>query len=148
MARGAVLSPPYTAARVFLEWAIDLWPYVNGKAIVAGLSLKEMNSSEMVDVIHYFFEDDFNVGSGETLEAISEMRKVVYETLYNTPYNYAIKTSNKDSFTASKGPYDTSFNDLTPFDPASQPTKPYVPPTEFQEDSPLPFGSALDGPLG
>lgn len=114
-----------------------------------------MEASEMVDVLHYLFEDDFLSTHPEIVEAKSDIRTLIYESLYEEEYRYKVKKSNttynangqsvSDGF---YGAYDAE-DDLTPFDPmAGGPTKPYVPPTDFDGNSPLPFGGVLDGPLG
>jgi hypothetical protein len=144
MACRGVFKPPYAAARAFIEWAVDLWPYVNGKALVSGLKLVEMDAADMVDVLHYYFEDDLNIVSQEQVAAKSESRSVIYRTLYGTTYKYRVDTGMK-SETASSS---TSFDDLVPFDPSNSVTKPYVPPTEFDPDAATPFGMTLDAPLG
>lgn len=110
---------------------MDLWPYVNGKAITLGLNLEEMEMSQMLDVIHYFFEEDSRVGSAEEAEAISAMRTTLYAVMYGTQYKYRI---NIDKTGNSAGMGGT--------------TKPYIPPTDFDADSVSPFGSVLDSPLG
>jgi hypothetical protein len=144
MASGTVFTPPYAAARAFIEWAVDLWPYVNGKALVSGLKLAEMDAADMVDIFHYYFEEDLNIVSQEQVAAKSESRSVIYRTLYGTTYKYRVDTEMK-STTASGS---SSFDDLTPFDPSNNVTKPYVPPTEFDADASSPFGRTLDAPLG
>jgi len=149
MARRGVFKPPYAAARAFLEWAIDLWPYVNGKALVSGLRLADMDSTDMIDVLHYYFEEDIAASSGEQMEARSESRSVIYRTLYGTQYKYAMSTSDKTyNSDGSKLPDDGFYSDLEPFDPSENVVKPYVSPTELDEDSYLPFGKTLDAPLG
>ena len=149
MARRGVFKPPYAAARAFLEWAIDLWPYVNGKALVSGLRLADMDSTDMIDVLHYYFEDDIAASSAEQMEARSESRSVIYRTLYGTQYKYAMGTSDKKyNSDGSNLPDDGFYSDLEPFDPSENVVKPYVSPTELNEDSYLPFGKTLDAPLG
>lgn len=143
MASGTVFTPPYAAARAFIEWAVDLWPYVNGKALVSGLKLAEMDSVDMVDVLHYYFEEDLNVVSQEQVAAKSESRSVIYRTLYGTPYKYRVDAGIKATASSS-----SSYDDLVPFDPSNSVTKPYVPPTEFDPDMAKPFGTVLDAPLG
>jgi hypothetical protein len=145
VASGTVFTPPYAAARAFLEWAVDLWPYVNGKAIVSGLKLAEMDAADMVDVLHYYFEDDLNLVSQEQVAAKSESRSVIYRTLYGTTYKYRVDTSAGSTATASGS---QSFDDLVPFDPSNNVTKPYVPPTDFDAEMSKPFGTVLDAPLG
>lgn len=104
----------------------------------------------MIDVLHYYFEDDLSAASPEQAEARSQARSVVYRTLYGTTYKYALPKSSTGSGTYSDGsklPDDGFFGDIEPFDPTNNVTKPYVPPTEFDVESPLPFGRVLDAPL-
>jgi hypothetical protein len=112
---------------------VDLWPYVNGKAITLGLNLGELEVSQMLDLIHYFFEEDSRFSTAEEAEAVSQMRSVIYGMLYGTTYKYKVgKSSNSN--------VGEGFN--------TGETKPYIPPTEFDADSYLPFGNTLDAPLG
>jgi hypothetical protein len=154
MARRGVFKPPYAAARAFLEWAIDLWPYVNGKAIMSGLRLADMEASDMCDVLHYFMEEDLSASTAEQAEAKSEARSVIYRTLYGKTYKYAMNKSSSgrnSSYSAdgSSLPDDGFYGDLDiePFNPSENVHKSYVPPTELNEESPLPFGKVLDAPL-
>lgn len=111
-----------------------------------------MDAKDMTDVLHYFFEEDLELPSAEMAEAKSEVRKIVYESLYGLTYKYAYKSSDSSrvyangSGTQSDG-YVGSDN-LEPFDPSPMTRKAYVPPTEFNPDSPMPFGKTLDAPLG
>jgi hypothetical protein len=111
---------------------------------VSGLKLAEMDSSDMVDVLHYYFEDDLSVVSQEEVAAKSESRSVIYRTLYGTTYKYRVDTGVKS--TTASGSH--SYDDLVPFDPSNSVTKPYVPPTDFDADMSKPFGTVLDAPLG
>tara|TARA_B110000977_G_scaffold200698_1_gene292191 strand:- start:1887 stop:2225 length:339 start_codon:yes stop_codon:yes gene_type:complete len=112
---------------------VDLWPYINGKAITLGLDLEGMEMSPMLDVIHFFFEEDSRYASGEEAEAVSKMRTQIYSGMYGTTYKYAVKSS------SSKGA--SGFGD-------DMELKPYIPPTEVDIDSPQPYGSVLDAPIG
>lgn len=150
MARRGVFKPPYAGARGLVEWAIDLWPYVNGKALVSGLVLKEMELADMLDVIHYFFEEDVKVGSTEEAEAKSQTRSVIYRDLYNQTYKYGVKNSGQsynysnDSY-PSEGFVGTTDEEIP--NPMKPPTKAFVPATEVNADNPLPFGQIVDPPL-
>lgn len=153
MARRGVFKPPYAAARSLIEWAVDLWPYVNGKGLVHGMKIAEMEGTEMLDVIHYFFEDDLLVSTSEEVEAKSTVRTTIYEDLYGVRFKYKLTPSSKN-YNAGGGklPDDGFYgaqeiNEFDP-DPVKKVTKPYVPPTEFNPDSPMPFGRTLDAPLG
>jgi len=148
MAGGAVFKPPHRAAIGLLEWGIDLWPYINGKALVSGLQLASMNASDMLDVLHFFFEEDLNYSTAEQAEAVSKVREMVYRDMYGLTYKYAYKQSkNKTkSFDADDDNYD--FDDLVPYDPTSNSVKPYIPPTEFDAEVGLDFGMGnIEPPL-
>lgn len=99
----------------------------------------------MVDVLHYYFEEDLSVVSQEEVAAKSESRSVIYRTLYGTTYKYKVDTGSNRQTTASGS---SSFDDLVPFDPSNSVTKPYVPPTDFDPEMAKPFGTVLDAPLG
>jgi hypothetical protein len=115
---------------------VDLWPYVNGKALTLGLSLAEMELSNMLDVLHFFFEEDSRFVSAEEAEAVSALRSSLYKDLYGVKYRYgASKTKNNQM----------SANDYPDF---LDETKPYIPPTEFDPDRADPFGGLLDAPIG
>lgn len=125
---------------------------------MSGLRLAEMEATDMVDVLHYFFEEDLAVASAEQMEARSNARSSVYRTLYGTTYKYEMKSKsgvNGSNTYAADGttiPTDGFFgdDDITPFDPTNnvpKETKPYIPPTDMDADSPLPFGKTLDAPL-
>ncbi len=112
---------------------------------MSGLKLVEMDSADMVDVLHYYFEEDLNLVSQEQVAAKSESRSVIYRTLYGTTYKYRVETGGGSTSTASGS---HSFDDLVPFDPSNNVTKPYVPPTDFDPNMSKPFGTVLDAPLG
>lgn len=131
MANRTVLRSPGRAARGLVEWAIDLWPQVNGKAIVNKVDLLELDSADMVDVIHYFFDEDMRYASYESALMHSKLREQIYGSLYEKHYKYAMK--------------DSSSLDVSSVDEG---IKPYVPPTEFNPESSNPFGSVLDAPIG
>lgn len=103
----------------------------------------------MLDVLHFLFEDDALVPSGEAAEARDKMRSQIYQELYGTTYDYGAQyESNLTGNPEIDYPLDE--DDIpTPVDPfaRSQATKPFIPPTRFVEDSDSPFGSVLDAPL-
>jgi hypothetical protein len=49
---------------------IELWPFVNGKALTDGLQLSSMEASDMLDVAHYYLESDFKASTPEELQEI------------------------------------------------------------------------------
>lgn len=87
----------------------------------------------MLDVVHYFFEEDARYSSAEEAEAVTRMRSQIYSGLYGTTYKYAVKTNVSPGASG-------SVDDMA--------LKPYVPPTEVDIDSPMPYGSVLDAPIG
>ena len=131
---------------------------MHGQAIVRGLRLTEMDSSDMLDVIHYFFEVDHQMATAEEAEAKSNIRTQIYQSLYNKNYKYQYKSQsssnsyNYSTTTASGEPLSDGFvggvDADDPLAPEKGPTKPFVPATEFNPDSPNPFGGTLDPPSG
>lgn len=94
----------------------------------------------MLDVIHYFYEEDLNFHTVEHAKMAESRRVAIYKHLYDVDYKYATSgaaTSNAGG----------DFGDLEPFDPSNAPVKPYFPPTEVDADSYNPFGSVLDAPI-
>lgn len=89
--------------------------------------------SQMLDVIHYFFEEDSRYASAEEAESLSQTRTTLYAVLYGTTYKYPIKISKTDASSMSG---------------SAGGTKPYMAPTQFDADSAMPFGNLLDSPLG
>jgi hypothetical protein len=87
------------------------------------------------------------VSSGEQAEARDAMRTQIYGELYKTYYKYGVKSSKSTDFSALDDPYDDMPMPVDPME-KSFATKPYVPPTTFDEGSSRPFGSVLDAPLG
>jgi hypothetical protein len=95
------------------------------------VDLLELDSADMVDVIHYFFDEDMRYASYESALMHGKLREQVYGSLYEKHYKYAVKDSTDSSSSTADGGI-----------------KPYVPPTEFNPESSSPFGSALDAPIG
>jgi hypothetical protein len=105
-----------------------------------------MDASDMLDVLHYYFEEDLRYSNAEEADAVSSVRTSLYRTMYETEYRYKVssKKAGKGSNSYASG---TDFDDLTPFDPETAETKPYVPPTQF-DSSGVDSSGILDGPLG
>ncbi len=110
--------------------------------------------SDMVDVLHYMFEENTSsMETGEQLEAREKMRGLLYSKMYGREYRYAMETSSSGSRGLDNldPPLDDDIGDApTPIDPfqKSNVPKPYFPPTDLNPDATLPFGRALDAPLG
>jgi hypothetical protein len=114
---------------------------------MAGIKLEELETRDMLDVLHYLFEEDLSIYSAEHFEAKNKTRKVLYPTLLGKPYKYSSAENSNNDY----GLEDLD-DPLEPFDPnqkISREVKPYMPPTNFNPDAPNPFGSALrEAPLG
>ncbi len=102
--------------------------------------------SDMLDVMHFYMEEDFSRSStAEQSEAKDKARELIYSSLYNQKYTLARK--NKDYQTAnSSGEFYE--DEIVPVDPLKEPTKSYFPSTDFNPESPKPFGDLLDAPIG
>ena len=110
-----------------------------------------MEARDMLDVIHYFFEEDMFYSSAEQAEGRDRARQQIYQQFYESEYPYAVNVGNSmnASGVTSKN-FDIEEEELVPFDPLqkNKPTKPFIPPTPVNAKSTQPFGSVLDGPLG
>ncbi len=110
----------------------------------------------MLDILHYFFEEDYRTVSQDAALRISAVRETLYQSLYETNYPYAIAASAGVAQNAYK--YDPSdfaddeefdttnqLSDVKAFSPAA---RPYTPANQPVANSPKPFGDILDAPLG
>jgi hypothetical protein len=128
---------------------------MNGKGLAHGLQLSGMEASDMLDVVHYFLEEDFSASSSEQADARSRMRITLYKSLYDQEYKYAMSKSRTHDFDTTVGPpvndaYATEAPEepVVPFDPTRNNTsKGYMEPTPLKEDSSQPFGKILDSPM-
>ena len=106
-----------------------------------------MPASDMLDVIHYFFEDDLNYSTAEQAEARDKTRDSIYQELYHSSYKYSRKTSNGAYEPSPADEVDTPEEKMPePFNPAQRP-KAYVEPTKVNADLQKPFGNVLDAPF-
>lgn len=106
-----------------------------------------MEGPDMVDVIHFLFEEDARYSSGEEAESVSKLRSMVYSTMYNTTYKYGSSSGASASSGGRRYVNDSDSMDFSDL-PIPKEVKPYVAPTDFNPNSAMPFGSALDAPLG
>jgi hypothetical protein len=123
-----------------------------------GVRLVDLEASEMLDVIHALFEEDNMAQSAEEFEARGKMRNALYRDLYGRTIRYGAATNDTTS-DISEDPEESLLDDdltmdsgVNAFDPlkreVKEPPKPYIPPTQFDPDGALPFGSVLDAPMG
>lgn len=131
---------------------------MNGKAIMNGIRLDSLDSADMVDVLHYMFEEDMFVSTGEEAEHKSKVRTTLYKEFYDKDYQYKVSSSSARTTYGGNSyadgtllpPLDEEFDtsDIEPFDANKKSkTKPYVPPSNFNPESPMPFGMNIDAPL-
>lgn len=113
---------------------------------MSGLQLSSMEVSDMLDVMHVIIEDDLTSSqTGENSEVKSKMRTILYREFYDRAYQFS--TANPD-FSVEEPLEGYVGDDIKPFDPKKQATKPFVPATNFDENSAKPFGKILDAPIG
>jgi hypothetical protein len=114
---------------------------------VSGLNLKEMDATDLVDVLHYFFEEDHvRYESSEHAESASKMRSRLYQDLYGRDFKYAIQANSSGTSGGRKYVSNGDDSDYDDFGTNDQ-VKPYIPPTQFNPDSADPFNGALDAPI-
>jgi hypothetical protein len=113
-----------------------------------------MNASDMLDVLHYFFEDDMNYASAEHADAKDRSREIIYQDFYGHKYAYSNTQARAGAnYSASGQGIVKDFNaadeeeKIEAFDPMKKPPKPFVPATNVNASSPKPFGAVLDEPL-
>lgn len=129
---------------------------------MSGVDLLEMEASQMMDVLHFQFEEYFTFYGEEHLGSANGIRNSIWTNLYGTKFKYEIKASKRPSSNASASYTDSygSYSDddlsglgsVDPFSPRDrsengEEIKPYIPPTDFNPDATNPF-PGLDGPLG
>lgn len=88
----------------------------------------------MLDVLHFFFEEDSRYHTGEEAKGVEALRVALYETMYKTTYRY--RAGNGGSAPNARGYAADNFE-----------TKSYIPPTDFDPEASNPFGAALEAPL-
>lgn len=83
------------------------------------------------------------------LEAKGKFRQTIYREFYQTEYKYAYESSGSRTAQSIDPPIEDIDDTPVPIDPfeRSGATKPFISPSLPDEDSPLPFGRALDAPL-
>jgi hypothetical protein len=126
---------------------------------MSGLNLSSMEADDMLDILHYMFEEDMFVNSVEQIESRRKTRKLIYQEMYEREYEYGVTTgaqaSDSDFYAPDTYPEDgfmANGDPIIPFNPDESGvefnSKPYMPPTNFNPDSSLPFGVKIDSPLG
>lgn len=104
-----------------------------------------MPASDMLDVLHFYFEEDNSLSTEAEVRTRSRTRELLYGKMYGRPYRYAYTPSEPQE---EDDEDDFESDEITPFNPKNRPVKEYIPPTPFDPDSSNPFGTILDAPLG
>lgn len=112
----------------------------------------------MLDVLHYFLEQDLVEADSMQHPTKNAHRSRIYREFYGVTYKYDHQSEDYEETTASgyvgsptqiDPDFDVSseLNSVRAFNPRENPAKPYVPPTEFDGASAAPFGNLLDAPM-
>lgn len=98
----------------------------------------------MLDVLHYFFEDDMLPRWDQDADTKSKVRVALYDSMYSKKYKYAINTEQRHA------DFEFGDDDVETYEPndlyAPAPdgvVKPYFPPTDPDE-----LSSILGAPMG
>ena len=103
--------------------------------------------SNMLDVLHYLFEEDVNFISPEQMEGKSRTRQIVYEKIYERVFEYGM-TPSPDYYDSPNEFGDAgAYVEKKPY--TNSEVKPYIPATNFDPSAPNPFQGVLrESPLG
>lgn len=117
-----------------------------------GVKLTSLSSPDLLDVIHYMFEEDLQVSTAEEAEAKDSYRVSLYRSLYDTEYMYARSKSSSSNtdYGLLDPPLDEELEDFSSEDIYAKNSvpKPFIPATNFNPGLENPFaGSKLDAPL-
>jgi len=108
-----------------MHWASETWPYVNGKALLmsgGNIRLMEMEASDMLDVLHFLFEEDFTAVQEDHARSRSAIRDTLYSELYGVNYSFKMKDPKgmQPRRASNEFQYPEEFEDMgevKPFDP-------------------------------
>lgn len=133
---------------------------------MSGVRLPLLESCDMMDVLHYMFEQDLDSSTAEQAEAKSKIRENIYDLFYERRYKYGLSSKSDKQFDLDSDPgfVNNPESGIIPVNPSERakevgsampaakknPTnlkKRYIPPTQFDEDSEVPFGKLLDPPM-
>lgn len=109
----------------------------------------------MLDVLHYFFEDDLFYSSAEQAEGRDRSRVAIYQDFYDSSYAYSAQGTSSaggQRMSMNFDNIDLAVDDeeaIVPFDPLQKQkaVKPFIRPTAVNAAAELPFGDILDGPM-
>lgn len=120
-----------------------------------GLRLEQLDASDMLDVLHFFFEESINFSTAEQAKSVDSIRTKIYSDMYNKTYKYGsgtgsgFNTNSASDFDFEEENPEPVQEEVNPFNPRHKvPAKAFVPATDFSEDDDNPFGKLLDAPAG
>ena len=119
----------------------------------------------MLDVFHYFLEEDYRYTSEYEPVYKDAFRENLLKSFYGIDYKYKNQDYNSEQredlnrisdnlenykmeWNTPESENDQEFEILTPFNPRKSDAQPYIAPTEMANDDQKPFGNILDSPLG
>ena len=106
----------------------------------------------MLDVIHYYFEQDHRYASFEEASFKDQFRSSIFKNLYESDYVFGMSNDDTPDYTISDSgldaPLEMNQEVIEPFNPRAKSVKGFIQPTNLNENSTKPFGSVLDEPLG
>lgn len=91
------------------------------------MNLKEMEVSNMLDVLHFFLEEDLRYPSVDAARFHESIRRAIFSDWYGVEQP-DIQVAQPDTAN-------------------SEPIKPFIPPTPIDYDSPEPFGEFIGAPV-
>lgn len=115
----------------------------------------------MVDVLHFWFEEDMTAVTAEHAQARSGIRIALYRELYGTRYKYALKEPNNQASMSTpdfstptpangdKVEYLTEeeSKNIDPFNPTRKNVERVQAPTPMNAGKSRPFGNLIDPPM-
>lgn len=102
--------------------------------------------NNMMDVLHYLFEEDVNFVSPEQMQSRTRIRQLVYKQVYDKVFEYGI---NEESDFSDSNEFGNAGDYVAQKPYENSEVKPYIPPTNFNPDAPNPFQGVLrENPLG
>jgi len=111
-----------------------------------------MEASDMLDVIHYYFEQDHRYASFEEASFKDQFRSSIFKNLYESDYQFGMSNDDTPDYTNNDSdlgePLEMNQEVIEPFNPRAKSVKGFIEPTNLNENSSKPFGSVLDEPLG
>lgn len=119
----------------------------------------------MLDVFHYFLEEDYRYTSEYEPVYKDAFRENLLKSFYGIDYKYKNQDYNREQredinrisdnlenykmeWNTPESENDPELESLTPFNPRKSDAQPYIAPTEMANDDQKPFGNILDSPLG